>query len=117
MKVSGVAVVVALAGLIVGAEVQAEGKTFGLGGASCGEFVSASEATRTGNQQSVYSYMMWFAGYATMASGQTGIDYFKGTDTKSMQLWLENYCRTNPLAMFNEAAVHLMVELHKKQKS
>lgn len=108
---------IALVGLMAGTEVQAETKTYGLGGSSCGGFVSASEATRTGSQQSVYSYMMWFSGYATMASGQTGIDYFKGSDTESMQLWLESYCRANPLAMFNEAAVHLMVELHKKQKS
>lgn len=92
-----------------------EAMTYGLGTTTCGLYVTAAEEARAGQPYGVLMYMSWFSGYATMASGQSNIDYFKGTDTKSVQLWLENYCRANPLSTFNAAAVSAMVELHKKQ--
>ena len=105
-----------LVGLIVCEGAMAEAMTYGLGTTTCGLFVTAAEEARAGQQYGIQAYMTWFSGYATMASGQSNIDYFKGTDTKSVQLWLENYCRVNPLNTFNAAAVSAMVELHRKQK-
>lgn len=92
-----------------------EAMTYGLGTTTCGLFVTATEEAQAGQPYRAQAYMTWFSGYATMASGQSNVNYFKGTDTKSVQLWLENYCRANPLSTFNDAAVNAMVELHKKQ--
>lgn len=97
-----------------GCAAQAQSKVYGNGAASCGLFVAAAEAARQGNP-SVDSYMMWFSGYASLASAQTGIDYFAGADVKGQQLWLENYCRAHPLAQFDEAAAQLMGTLTQRQ--
>jgi len=105
----------AMIGMLAGTEVYAQTMTYGQGKSSCGEYVAASETSRMGKQQRISPYIDWIAGYATLASIQNGIDYFKGTDAKSIQLWLENYCRANPLENFTDAAVQMMKELHGKQ--
>jgi len=108
MKLAGIAAAVALAGLIASGGAIAEPQVYGLGATSCGKFAAFSKASQQ-------NFMDWFAGFASMASGQTGIDYFKGTDMEGRLLWMLNYCRAHPLEMFNDAAVKLMTELHKKQ--
>jgi hypothetical protein len=87
--------------------------SYGLGPTTCGLYVTAVEESRTDATTGVYTYMTWLSGYATRVSSENNIDYFKGTDTKSIQLWLENYCRANPLKTFNEAADSALLELQK----
>jgi len=100
---------VALVGTLASGGAMAEAMVYGLGATSCGKFVAYTKSFQE-------SYMFWFNGFATMASSQSGIDYFKGTDSAGRLLWIQNYCQAHPLEMFNDASVALMVELHKKQK-
>lgn len=100
--------------ILVPLQAQAQSTAYGNGAASCALFVTAVEASRQGDR-SVDSYMQWFSGYATLASAQTGIDYFDGTDNPRMQAWLETWCRAHPLGMFDEAAAQLMGELGRHQ--
>lgn len=93
-----------------------QSKVYGNGAASCGLFVAAAQASTAGNK-TVDSYMMWLAGYASMASAQTGVDYFNGTTTKAMQDWLEAYCLEHPQLAFDQAALQLMVVLKGHQGS
>ncbi|MFC6301832.1 hypothetical protein GNF76_25530 [Pseudomonas sp. CCM 7893] len=106
---------VALTGAVVSGGAMAVPMSYGLGPTTCGLFVTAAEESRAGATAGVHVYMTWLSGYATRASGQSSIDYFKGTDTKSVQLWLDNYCRANPLKTFNDAAESALLELQKGQ--
>lgn len=100
---------VALAGIVASGNVMAVSKIYGLGAASCGKFLSYANDDQE-------PYMFWFNGYATMASTESGIDYFKGTDGDSRLIWVRNYCQAHPLETFYDATVALMAELHKMQK-
>lgn len=104
----------ALAILFLASPAYAQSTAYGNGAASCGLFVKAVEASEQGDR-AVDSYMMWLSGYASLASAQTGIDYFNGTDNPRMQAWLEKWCRAHPLGMFDEAAAELMGELARHQ--
>lgn len=93
---------------------QAASTVYGNGGASCALFLVAAQAKQSGNP-SVDSFMMWFSGYASLASAQTGIDYFDDTTPASRQHWLEEYCKAHHLGMFDEAVAALMAVLAEHQ--
>ncbi|MBD9599410.1 hypothetical protein IB252_06160 [Pseudomonas sp. PDM10] len=105
----GMMAAAALVGTLASGSAMAGAKIYGLGATSCGTFISYTKSIQE-------PYMFWFNGFATMASAQSGIDYFEGTDNEGRLLWIRNYCQTHPLDLFNDASVALMVELHSKQK-
>lgn len=101
-------VAVAMIGVMASGTAMAERKIYGYGATSCGKFAAYSKELQE-------EYMVWFSGFATMASDQTEIDYFEGTDFEGRLLWMQNYCRAHPLDLFKYASVALMNELHNKQ--
>jgi hypothetical protein len=88
---------------------------YGLGTQGCGKYVAVADQGKRGDGQEVYQYITWMSGFMSHASSVNGVDYFKNSDTESVQLWLENYCRAHPLEPFAIAVAQLMVELSKKQ--
>ncbi|WP_024684376.1 hypothetical protein [Pseudomonas syringae] len=97
---------------------MASGSAFGVpmiygdGNRSCGQFVSDT----TNNRQMAVEYLSWTSGVATALSANNEVEYFKGTDTPSVLLWLQNYCRTNPLSQYVDATLDLLKELKKRQE-
>lgn len=76
---------------------------------SCGAW------SRSGNNPFARDqYLSWFRGFATgfnttQASRQVPFSAFPSSDTLS--LYIDKYCRENPLNLFTAAAGHLMLEL------
>lgn len=105
---------VALTSLLCGT-VNAQPMAYGVGTQGCGKYVAATDQAKRGDSQAVYQYLAWMAGFVSHASLLDGVEYFEGSDTDSVQLWLENYCRAHPLEPFSTSVMHLMLELSKKQ--
>jgi hypothetical protein len=53
----------------------------------------------------------WFLGYVSGRASATGKDFLKGTDSDSIFLWLDNYCRAHPKAELDQAGDDLAREL------
>lgn len=84
--------------------------------ASCGSFIESKE-----NETQRYVYLVWLNGYLTAVNKyQNGVKVFNGLrdiksgrDTQALMLWLENYCKQNPLDSYFRAVVLLQQELQK----
>lgn len=81
--------------------------TTGLGQMSCGEAVALTEKDGPGK----YMLNQWFRGFVTGASYYTGVTSFKDVDNKSLDLFVLNYCRNNPLHTAQRAAAALVGEI------
>jgi hypothetical protein len=88
---------------------------YGFGLKSCGQFVEA----RLEAQQSPYSpyspytdspYISWLGGFLTATSTWLAATRTEPpeTDVSAATIWIENYCRQNPLQQFHTAAVALV---------
>lgn len=83
---------------------------------SCGSFVESKQ-----NETQRYIYLAWLNGYLTGVNKyQSGLktynglhDIKAGRDPQALMLWLENYCRENPLDNFARAVFMLQNELQK----
>jgi len=53
----------------------------------------------------------WFLGYLSGRAAASGKDFLKGTDSDSIVLWLDNYCRADPRADLDKAGNDLAREL------
>ncbi len=84
---------------------------------SCGQYVAARDEGRRGNHRQENIFSVWISGYRTAYNAQTPDTWeIAGqTDTESMLLWLENYCKRNPLESFAGAMDLLTNELHPKR--
>lgn len=99
---------IALVALLGSGQALATGKVYGYGILGCGKFIEAIEEKRAGFPCSADLFMTWLSGFVSYAAASQEHDYFEGTDAASVQLWLENYCRTNPLEPFNSAAIRFL---------
>ena len=90
---------------------------YGEATSSCGSFVESRQ-----NETQRYIYLAWLNGYLTAVNKyQSGIRYYDalgdikaGRDSQALMLWLENYCRENPLDSFFRAVLMLQNELQRK---
>ncbi len=53
----------------------------------------------------------WFLGYLSGRAAASRKNFLKGTDSDSIFLWLDNYCRANPNKDLDSAGVELAREL------
>ena len=81
------------------------------GSPSCGEWVETSKKPdgwpHLANQR-------WLVGYLSGIATGLEIDFIKKADNASMFLWVDNYCKANPLSYADDAGVKLVMELTKK---
>ena len=100
---------IVLAGLML-ATASFEGQAFTIRGArSCGQWVEA----RKGGYNPAES---WLVGFLSGAALGANVDILKGTDNLSLFLWVDNYCRANPLKDLDDAGVDLFLELKKTKR-
>ena len=76
-----------------------------LGVSSCGAYVKSVE------DNVVSLEFAWIVGYLSGLSAGTGVDLLKNTDGPSIRLWIEKYCRSNPLKSVDNATNELAIEL------
>lgn len=53
----------------------------------------------------------WFLGYLSGRADASGKNFLKGTDSDSIFLWLDNYCRANPDKDLYQGGIDLAREL------
>ena len=92
------------------AEVTAQAEVTVRGASSCGKWVEDRQ-----NKTDLYG-RAWLLGFLSGLSSGAGADVLKGTDNKSLYLWLENYCRKNPLSDISDGGHDLFSELAKRKK-
>jgi len=82
---------------------------------SCGKWVSVREHPEldVSTLESFYN-LGWIRGYITAYNSQTPDTYdIQGnTDLESIELWLDNFCKENPLKELGEAMQFLTDELY-----
>ena len=88
----------------------------GVGNDSCGSFVSVKQT----KEADYYVYMHWVTGFITGGNVERGRNggndsIGDGLDAEFIELWLENYCRANPLNDLDQAADALVNELISKE--
>ncbi len=82
------------------------------GSRSCGDWVS----TRPVRSIETIAVETWLVGYLSGLAIGTNKDFIKGTDNPSIFLWVDNYCRANPLKSLGDAGTDLYFELIKQKK-
>lgn len=92
---------------------NANGITY-LGSASCGDWIQ----NRTGGGDAKLllntAQEFWLLGYLSGVANGLGVDFMRTSDAASFYLWMDNYCRDNPLDNVADGAVKLARELKKK---
>jgi hypothetical protein len=90
----------------------------GEGTISCGEYVASSQA----QEQMYFSALNWVQGFMTAINIKRSEEIGKPSligndlDPDSASLWLEKYCRENPLNRLDDAALALVDELIAREK-
>jgi hypothetical protein len=82
------------------------------GASSCGAWVSSRQA----NNLAARSNELWMVAYLSGLSSGLGKDGLRGTDNASIFLFVDNYCRNNPLKDIDDAAHAVFRELLAKNK-
>jgi hypothetical protein len=83
-----------------------------MGTKSCGEVVSDFKE----NGRDKFNNSIWVAGYITAINEHLGSksNIAAGTDPAAWDLWLNNYCLSNPLATLSGATEALVGQLSKR---
>ena len=84
---------------------------------SCGTYVAARDQGRRGNFRDQNIHHAWLTGYFTAYNKlkPDTYDILAVTDAEAVRLWLENYCKQNPLDDFTDAVDSLIIELYPKR--
>lgn len=62
-----------------------------LGVVKCGDWV------KNRNDRTATPYEFWLLGYLSGISMELGKNFLANTNSASLELWMDNYCRNNPL--------------------
>jgi len=83
------------------------------GGSSCGQWIaSKTSAPPEADNWLRLTNEIWLIGYLSGRAMGTNVDFFEdGPDNESMQLWMDNYCRENPLSSVTDGAENLWYEV------
>jgi hypothetical protein len=69
--------------------------------------VTEREREKQGRSVQSVVYQAWLIGYLSGLASGTGKEVIKDLDDQSIFLWIDNYCRDNPLKRTFEAAEEL----------
>lgn len=104
-KINAVLLVV---GLLVSTEVYSAPVVY-FGVISCGSW----SAARANKMEAVYR--AWLDGYVSGIAVESNKNILSQTDSESLALWMDNYCKSNPLESLSSGGYKLSVELAKRQ--
>ena len=80
------------------------------GATSCGLWVKDRQ------EKIAFVHHRWVLGYLSGLAFESDKDILKTTDAESIFLWVDNYCRANPLKDIDDAGTTLFYELVKQKK-
>lgn len=80
-----------------------------MGAISCGEWVAYQANTKSFAQQ------YWLSGFISGMAAGAREDILDGVSGESLTLWVDNYCRANPLEDTFSAGILLFMELEKQK--
>ncbi|OFV92931.1 MAG: hypothetical protein A3H95_12600 [Acidobacteria bacterium RIFCSPLOWO2_02_FULL_64_15] len=105
-----------LAGPVVLGQGQARPYTiYGEGtSVSCGRWLSFRSGGTDRDRLGALAAEAWIRGFVT-GVGMGSASTLQQTDTAGMELWMDNYCRANPLKQMVDGASSLVQELAVKQ--
>lgn len=69
------------------------------GSRSCGKWIEEKHMANSAQEMNKIPVLItksWFLGYLSGRADASGKNFLKGTDSESIFLWLDNYCRANP---------------------
>jgi hypothetical protein len=89
--------------------------TRGAGGSGCGEWVEARRNGTAGTPSAI-NMEGWLLGFLSGTAYSSGKDSLRNTDPSSLFLWMDNYCKANPLSKVLDGAEQLNFELVDKLK-
>ncbi len=95
----------------------AEIRNYGHGSETCRSYVRVRELAQDGDRPyriEELAYHSWFKGFATKFSIDSNSDVLKKKDDNALFLWLENYCKANPLKPFLSASLALLIAIGKE---
>ena len=87
-----------------------------LGARSCGTWIESRTDNSSGKSWASLASESWLVGYLSGLAGGIDKDFLKGTDAPSIFLWVDNYCRSNPLKAIDDAGIALALELVKQKR-
>jgi len=73
---------------------------------SCGKWVNTPK--RTGDHERL---RQWVLGYLSGVNMESSADFLRGRDADGLTVWIDNYCRRNPLHAITQATHALITEL------
>lgn len=85
-----------------------------MGNTSCGRWVKDRSASSLRDQLAGDS---WLIGYLNGVAAWSDVDILNQVDGESLMLWMDNYCKANPLESVAHGGMVLGVELMKKGAS
>ncbi len=81
-----------------------------MGARSCGTWI---ESRKSGGISEI-APQAWIVGYLSGISVESGKDILASTDANSLYLWMDKYCRDNPLERLDNGGYNLFIELARK---
>jgi hypothetical protein len=75
----------------------------------CGEWLRERQSKEKHAEQS------WMLGYLSGLAVGTKRDFLRGTSSEALKLWVDNYCKVNPLNNLGVAGAELAKELIKQK--
>lgn len=105
MKAKLIALGLAAAMAVACSSASAQATT--MGARSCGLWVKH----RSEKSISEAAARSWLVGYLSGLAVASNIDTLKNAESESLFLWVDNYCKTNPLKSIGEAGLELHFEL------
>jgi hypothetical protein len=84
------------------------------GSRSCSKWIEEKRLANGAHEMNKVPVLItrsWFLGYLSGRADASGRNFLKGTDSDSIFLWLDNYCRANPDKDLDTAGIDLAREL------
>jgi len=115
MKTKLVALFLCLVCQSVSAQVDGRDHPFVKGGADCASWLQPASSTLG------FMNKAWLVGYLSglnigffLDERRNTFNYFEGVTPQQINLWMDNYCRVNPLSDVSAGAAQLYTEKSKK---
>jgi hypothetical protein len=84
------------------------------GSRSCSRWMEEKRVANSAKEMNKVPVLIsrsWFLGYISGRADASGKNFLKGTDSDSIFLWLDNYCRANPDKDLDQGGIDLAREL------